>query len=162
MARVIELTLGQRLRKIRDAKLWPQSKVAGAVKKSTSYVCQLERGRAGKASLDLLHLLADALEVPRNAVLTSEHDAALNDDAEVFVIRHSLEAFLHGNKRVDEEDATALRACLQKLKTGPRDIDSWTATFAYALALVASRLRKPGPKASTHSGAASRRPGQFA
>jgi len=108
----------ERIKRIRDAKQWDQSEVARAVEKgsglfrSTSNVCKLEKGGADRASIEILEVLADALEVPREAVTTSAHDGEIDplSKAVDFVTRHSLEFFAaKAKKKVTPTDADSLR-----------------------------------------------------
>lgn len=142
----------KRIKVIRIAKRWDQSEVARAVDEcsglfhSASNVCKLEKGVADRASIVVLHALADALEVPRVAIVTDAHDSEIDVDSKAvdFVTRHSLELFATKNA-VAPTDAESLRSTYRRIGDGPRDVKTWVMTFAYATAIT--QARKPGARA---------------
>lgn len=146
----------QRIKTIRLAKRWGQADVARAVRagsgrfRSISNVSKLEKGRADKAPLDVLHALADALEVPREAVISSTHDRELDAEPKAidFVTRQSLEMFA-ARRKLDPTEAESLRTTYKTIAEGPRDVQTWIMTFAYAEAIA--HVRKPGALAPSRT-----------
>src|SRR6266851_4983897 len=102
---------GERIKRLRDAKGWKQHHLASAVKAlgafgSVSNVSKIETGQAGAVSTDSYEAIADALEVPRQAILSGSDDEEIEEDATSYVRRHSLErAILKDGLPDDEADA---------------------------------------------------------
>ena len=124
----------QRIRIIRDAKGWSQADLVRRVQKlggslTTSYLNQIERGRARNAGIAVLTPIPDALEVAKSAVLGDDYDARLDKekDAIVFVTEQSLERFI-AEGELSSRDAVALRA-MQNVPQCPRDVDGWRRLF---------------------------------
>ena len=148
------MTPSERIRRLREAKGWEQVDVARAVEtssgrfRSDSKVCKLEKGGADRAAIDVLQALAEALEVPHEAITTAVHDREISKNPIDFVTRRSLELFT-AKSRVAATDAQALRETYRTLREGPREVKAWIMTFAYAVGLA--QARKPGAKAPSRA-----------
>src|SRR5262245_11263429 len=131
---------GAKVKRLREAKLWKQEQLVQVVSRgggplrSISTVSKLEKGGADRAPVNVLEAIADALEVPREALLTQSLDLEIEQDPIAFVSRHSLEAFVR-QTRLPPDQAEVFRSTYKRLRVGHRDVSGWTITAGYAKAL---------------------------
>ena len=144
----------ERIRTIREAKGWGAAELVRRVQKlggnlTETYFNKIEHGRARNAGIAVINLIPDALEVPRSAVFSDEHDTRLSTEpgARQFVVEQSLERFI-AQVHPTSIDSAALQA-MQQTATCPTDVDTWKewlprlTAFAEAQARYGTAKRQP-------------------
>lgn|SRR5262249_3515647 len=141
---------GERVRRLREAKGWKQKALAEAVEAlggfgSVANVSKIETGERGPVPADTYDLIAAALDVPAETILTGVDDAAIEKNPVELVRRHSLAKMIVSHSIPSDEEAI-LRKVERAISWGPLTLRDWERLRTYGLGYL--EIRKPAAKAN--------------